>query len=372
MKFEQHGMSLVEILVAVAIGLIGILIITQAYLASDSFNRSTLGEGGAQTNGTIALFTLERDVRMAGYAFNDSRALGCGTVNWHYNGVYSTNLGGTLPNLSIAPAAITASAGVPDQVTIMYGTGSDRTVSGTLKSSMTLGPSQPVPTDGIGGYNIYDLILLVHLSAAPNCTLEQLSADPISADSTLPHDAAANAPYNPAGGGSFPTYTKDDLVFDLGTSLTARTYRIVNNTLNMVDPLQVAAGTMPAAGIDLVSGIVDLRAQYGMDNGVDNGTVSAGAYTANDGVVDNFTSAPPADWSQVLALRIAVLARIGNYEKPSGGVCTATTTTPTWQGSAAPTALPSPFTLPEGLPSCYRYRVFETIVPLRNIIWRSA
>ena len=56
MQQRQRGMSLVEIMVAVMIGLIGILIITQAYLTNDRFNRSTLGEGGAQTNGLAALY----------------------------------------------------------------------------------------------------------------------------------------------------------------------------------------------------------------------------------------------------------------------------------------------------------------------------
>jgi type IV pilus assembly protein PilW len=371
MRLRQRGMSLVEVLVAVAIGLIGILIITQAYLTSDNFNRSTLGEGGAQTNGTIAVFTIERDLRMAGYALNDSRALNCGTLDWYYNGVYSTSMGGTLPDLSLAPAAITLTAGSPDQITVMYGTGADRTVPGSLTSTMAT-PGESPKTDGIGGYNRYDLMLLVNQSVPAHCTIEQLSAPPVPADSSLPHDAAANAPYNPAGGGIFPTFAKDDLIFDLGTTLTARTYRIVNNKLNMVDPVQVAAGTMTNAGLDLVDGIVDLRAQYGMDDGANNGTVSASTFVANDGIVDNYTSATPANWSQVLAVRIAVLARIGNYEKPTGGVCTATTALPTWQGSSLPTIQPSPFALPEGLPSCYRYRVFETIVPLRNMIWRAA
>ena len=104
MKRTQHGMSLVEVLVAVAIGLIGILIITQAYLASDSFNRSTIGEGGAQTNGTIALFTVQRDLRMAGYGLADSRALGCGDLNWYFDPNYSGNLRGSLPNPTLPPA----------------------------------------------------------------------------------------------------------------------------------------------------------------------------------------------------------------------------------------------------------------------------
>ena len=58
MRIRQRGMSLVEVMVAVVIGLIGILVITQAYINSDNFNRATLGEGGAQMNGLVALYSI--------------------------------------------------------------------------------------------------------------------------------------------------------------------------------------------------------------------------------------------------------------------------------------------------------------------------
>ena len=81
-RSNELGMSLVEILVGVAIGLIGILIITQAYLSSESFNRSAVGADSGQTNGVIALFSVARDVQMAGYGINQSNALGCGNLDW--------------------------------------------------------------------------------------------------------------------------------------------------------------------------------------------------------------------------------------------------------------------------------------------------
>ena len=91
--------------------------------------------------------------------------------------------------------------------------------------------------------------------------------------------------------------------------------------------------------------------------------------TANDGVVDQFTSTTPTTvvgWQQVLAIRIGVLARSQAYQRPDppGSACTTTTTAPTWTGGT--------FTTPETIPSCYRYSVFETVVPLRNMIWRGS
>ena len=381
MKRTQHGMTLVEVLVAVAIGLIGILIITQAYLASDSYNRSTLGEGGAQTNGTIALYTVQRDLRMSGYGMADSRALGCGNINWYYNGAYSGNItGGTLPNLTLAPVMITTAAGAPDTITIMYSSDANRMVPGTLTKPMP-DPSAELNVDGTVGFEVGDLVLLVSNTAPVTCTMEELTTVQ-TASSKIQHNSGSSAPYNPPGGGSlFPAYGTNSLVFNLGNPIVHR-YSVVKTdatctsgcqaSLRLTDNILLGGAGTP---YDLLDGIVDLKAQYGKDNGVDNGTVSHTTYTANDGIIDSYDSTTPAtaaEWQQVLAVRLAVLARVGNYEKPAtaGGNCTATTAMPIWSGSSG-----SPFnaidvSTASSQDRCYKYRVFETVVPLRNMIWR--
>ncbi len=369
MKIYQRGMSLVEILVAVAIGLIGILIITQAYITSDNFNRTTLGEGGAQTNGTIALFTLERELRMAGYGIANSAALGCGNINYYRGGQYSANLGGPLPNIQVAPVVIATTPGAPDQVTVMYSTTSEAIVPTTLSKSMP-NSSSILTVDGTAGFEVPDLVLMVNKNPPQTCTLMEVTS--VSAPSSnIAHDPGGGG-FNPAGGGLFPAYQKDDFLFNLGVP-RVRSYAIVNNNLRLTD---MAFASPASVTYDLVDGIVDLRAHYGKDNGVNNNTVTNALYAADDGIVDSYSSVTPvngAEWAQVHSVRIAVLARIGTYERPTGGACTATTVMPTWSGSRdlLGSAL-TPFVLPEGLPSCYRYRVFETVIPLRNMIWRPA
>ncbi|MGA8048934.1 MAG: PilW family protein [Burkholderiales bacterium] len=371
MRSRQQGMSLVEVLVAVAIGLIGILIITEAYLTSDSFNRSTLGEGGAQTNGTIALFSVERDVRQAGYGLADSRALGCGVLNYYVDPNYSTNLGGTLPNIGFAPVSITTTPGQPDQITVMYASGATRVVPVSLTVASA---ANSFTVDGTYGFNVNDLMLAVNLTAPANCSLFKLT-NVVASSAQLMHDPGSAGEYNPPGGsGLFPAYGKDDLVFDLG-QLRRRTFSIVNGNLRATDSL-LNDGTTSA--LDMVDGIVDMRAQYGKDNGINNGTVSNASYVLGDGIVDSFDTTPPvtsSDWTQVLAVRVGILARIGNYEKPSvpGGNCDATTVLPTWSGSASG----GPFNAVDiatvtSQDRCFRYRVFETVIPLRNMIWRAS
>jgi type IV pilus assembly protein PilW len=74
-----------------------------------------------------------------------------------------------------------------------------------------------------------------------------------------------------------------------------------------------------------------------------------------------------------------VVARSGLKEKPdqTTGVCNTTTTSPTWaRDSTNPAGIAINISKnPDGTPNpdwkCYRYKTFETIVPIRNPIWKQ-
>ena len=83
----QHGMSLIEIMVGVLIAMIGIIIIFQMLATSEARKRSATSGSDVQVSGIIALTSLERDVREAGYGFSSAAfdnaatpVMGC-TVN---------------------------------------------------------------------------------------------------------------------------------------------------------------------------------------------------------------------------------------------------------------------------------------------------
>jgi type IV pilus assembly protein PilW len=362
MRIRQSGLSLVELMVAMVIGLVGILAMTQAYLTSDRFNRATTGEGSAQTGGLIALYQMERDVRMAGYGIASSSALGCGTIDWYYDPNYSASIqpGSPLPILTLAPVTITTNGTNPDIVTIMYSTSAERLMPTSITSFVA--KSSEVTVDGVYGFNTGDLILLVNSTSPTRCTLGKITQVQ-SGPQKLQLNPGVSAPYNPPAWGSFPgTYASGDLMLNLGNPVV-RSYSINSNKLRVTDALLQAAGAAP---LDIVDSIVDLRAQYGKDNG-------AGGGTANDGRVDEYNNTMPttaAEWQQVLSIRMGVLARIGVYEKPTTGTnCDATTTARTWSGG---TFTKLDFATVTSEDRCYRYRVFETVVPLRNMIWRAA
>jgi type IV pilus assembly protein PilW len=357
MRARQTGMSIIEMMVAVAIGLIGIVIIMQAYLTGENFNRTTLGAGGTQTNGLMTLYTIEREMRTAGYGINSLTALGCGNLRWHYSGQYSANVaGGTLPNVTIAPVVITVdplSTATPDQVAILYSSKNERMLPATLLTFSS--GTRSATVDGLAGFATGDYLVL---AATAGCSLIRITGT-VSASSTI--QFATTDPHNPSTWSpGYPNYIPNDLVINLGDP-AYRTYYIENGKLRM-NAVRLQQGAL--APVDIVDNVVDMRAVYAKDNGASGGT-------ANDGNVDEYSNVQPTtptEWQQVIGVKVGVLVRNSNYEKPDSGTsCTATTVRPTWsQGTFRAPAV----TDPASQDRCYRYQVFETTIPLRNMIWR--
>ena len=363
-------MSLIELMVGAAIGLIGIVIITHVYLTNEQHKRTTTAAGGAQTNGAIALFALERDIRQAGFGLNSSFAFqcncdstvnaGCSAVQYYYDLKYSFPPNASMTNsrnaLSLYPFIITDAVNGADTLSVFYGSDNERSLSTVLLDNLNPAGAD-IKADGTAGFEVGNLVVM---QTGPTCALVQVTG--VAAE-TLAH---AQNLWNPALGGTLPTFPKDvTRIFNLGARPVWKTFGIVNGKLQVTD--QLAVLTTGAVSQDLMEGIVDLQAQYGKDTS-----------SPADGVVDVWTKQLPSvaganfdanDIMQIIAVRLAVLARSEHYEKPStaGGACEATTAAnrPTWAGGAFPT-----FDAPGALPSCYKYRVFETVVPLRNMIWR--
>lgn len=371
------GFTLIEVLIGMAIGLIGIAIITQVYLVNENYKRSTTSASSAQVNGAIALYIIERDLRLAGYGLNNTAALDCGQLQYYFNGTYSSPPGapGGLVPLIVAPVVIAdGGAGVPDTITVMFGGNADRNTPSTLTKTMT-DPAAALDVDNPTGYS-FDPGDLMVVSRGGVCTLMQVTNVEMSA-LKIHHAAGGLAPWNPPAGGTFTAYTQGAALFNLGRP-TVNIYSITANNLRLLNVFSststTAVSLYNSTPIPIMSEIVDLQAQYGKDNGVDNGTVQNTVYSAGDGIVDSYDNTTPAtaaQWQQVLSVRLGVLARSQNFERPepAGSPCAATTATPTWSGSGVGST--ANFTMPGGVPSCYKYLVFETEAPLRNMLWRQ-
>ena len=388
---RQRGFSLVELMVGMAIGLIGITIITHLYLTNAKYKRSTTGAGTAQVNGAIALYTLERDIRASGYGINHSAALGCSCtgagcspIRYHYNGVYSfppaAGAVATRPPLMAAPVVITSTAGTPDTITVLSSTDNEGAVPNALFENMANALAH-LRTDGTAGYTppaagtefVAPNGNFLLVAQAGTCMLTRVTN--VIPGSTL--ERSSTSLWNPSAGSSLPAFSAGAYVFNLGITPVWRTYSVLTTAnaykLQVADVLRVVDGSAPTP-LQIVDDIVDVQAEYGRDAN-NNGTVEATEWSPT-------APANATEWQQVLAIRVGVLARSGNYEQPDppGSACAATTSTPEWAGSYVANTVPpkstvkpeSAFTVPGGLPSCYKHRVFETVIPLRNMIWRQS
>ena len=73
------------------------------------------------------------------------------------------------------------------------------------------------------------------------------------------------------------------------------------------------------------------------------------------------------DYQRIAAVRLAVVARSRAPERAGAdGVCSATTVLPTVFGATVEVAIAGDTVDWK----CYRYRIFETMVPIRNSGWR--
>ena len=173
-------------------------------------------------------------------------------------------------------------------------------------------------------------------------------------------------------------------VFNLGPAnrLAFHTWSVSGGFLRLRATEMAGASLTPATVVD---NVVSLKAQYGFD------TRTGIAFQPNGGMVigrwsptmidadGNGTIGNRADYQHIGALRVAVVARSKAPEKPSSaGLCSVTTVQPQVFASASPPGVAAvPMNVDVAVATdpipwqCYRYRVFETIVPLRNAGWRA-
>jgi len=375
---RQRGVTLVEILVGVLIAMIGIVVIFSVLAVAEARKRTTTAGSDAQTAGAIALFSLERDVKLAGYGFGTfgaSNPMNC-TVD-----AYDALRGGAGPDFdfTLAPVLITQGAGgAPDTLSVFYGN-SNLIVAGKAFTFSSFGSKQTASSLGGRTGLLKGNVLLIagQVGAALNCQLVEVTDNTNGDAVTINHGTGSYTPdgsvtsvtarYNKAAGPAFV----NGFIYDLGNAPTRAVWSIeavngaprlvVQDDMHWVD----ADGDGQNDVLQVFDDVIDLQAEYGV-------AVDSNA----DGQLDRLGSwqtAAPADMASVYAVRLAILARSRQAEKEK-----VTSTAPAWAGGSftmldvGGTADTNPGDAVKGDPSNwrnYRYRVYETLVPIRNVVW---
>jgi len=391
-----RGFTLVELMVAMTIGLVLALAISLSMLSMGRQFQVVGATSAAQVNVQLALSLIDGAGRTAGAGlFNNGQPV-CPAFNAWNAGTMVSNGAALLPARIIDGGSATAS----DRL-VFSGSNATGSLSGMpVVAPMGAGADPITITDG-GNIAVNGLAIVgVPGSVAVPCTLFQATA--VATDTTgascggnatrcktLTHTPGGN--YNPPTGtfSNEPRYgfetagavTGPAVVMGMGAAFRQEAYALLCNTLvqynAFTDAPACTTGPLSFSGgaNALVSDVVQLHAQYG---------ISASA--ASD-VVTNWVDATGADWAnptavnagRIKALRVVIISR---SKEPSGELVTDATCTNgnsivntgpcTFDDAEAPVVDLSATPVPAGRSwRNYSYRVQQAVVPLRNVIWSN-
>jgi len=360
---DQAGFSMLEMLIGVAIGLIALVSIFQMLVSSETRKRTAASGTDAQVSGVQALFNLERDVRLSGLGFGTAPGtiMGCQVTANFANTVIT-------PTPRLYPIEIVQGAGgLPDQIIAFYGSSTFMAALQPFYNSTATTKRAEMRNGFMAGDKLIVAGNETTAMSSANCALVEVT-DTTDVDGfTFQHasssgytnfytQASAASEFNTAAG-TGSTFMAGSL-FNLGNRPQRNLWQIEGGkVLTSTDTLR------NGAPVEVAEGIVNIQAQYGVD-------------ANNDGKISDipapseWVTGTPTDWTKVLAVRVALLARSRQFE-----VTEVTTTAPGWQGGA--------FTMQNldgssgaSAPAAgaddwrrYRYKVYEKVIPLRNMIW---
>jgi type IV pilus assembly protein PilW len=349
-----RGFSLIELMVSIVIGMIAILVVMQVFALSESSRRTTTGSDDAQNAGSIAMVLLQRDMKQAGYGLSSAttagaapRLLGCtltvpAPANWSIS---------SLAPVTINHPSIPAGDTNTDTLLIIYGS-SNGSPDGDLVNVQPAQGTYTVSTPT--SFQVSDRLIAAVQPRPVNCTLTMESAATVTVPPDPPQVTVPIGVPNMSNGA----------LFNLGQSPRVLVYAVRDGNLTVCDGMVNNCGDLSkvanqAVWVPVADNVVSLRAQYGRDTTAPD----------MDGVVDDYAGAPAANtacgWVRVSAVRYALVTRSGQYEKVA--VTGVTAPAPTWAGSAAK---PLDLSLRPQWQN-YRYRTFETTIPMRNIAWQG-
>lgn len=383
-RHSQNGLSLVELMVAVVIGLLTVLAISQSMSFFDRQRRGTTTGADAQTNSALATYLLERDLRISGYGVyvnntNFIQFCSQGTVRT-FNAQRDPQEFQFSPNnvpfvpVSINPPGIPAGDPNTDVIGAAYGTSGIGITGKGVAIGADSGTGYTV--QNTAGFVAGDMILAVPKAAGSDCSVYELTDGPGTVNcsgagaltelqygyasyANRYHGCAQVMPTrNKPGGLGVPVAAyKDGRLFNLGgrDGLVHAFYAVRGGRLTRCDYQQSDCTAQGKASdtqvwVPVASEIVALRAEFGIASG--GGAVDTWRTTVCAASGCNPTA---ADWQNLRVMRIAVVAR---SLKPTGS---GDTVPPQWSGQGELTL--------NGDWQKYRYSTTEVVVPLRNIIW---
>lgn len=333
---QTSGLSLIELMIAILIGLILLIGVIQVFAAARTAYQLSSGLARAQENGRFAIDYLQRDIRMAGHfgCVNDqARLQTAGNLTSHLvTTIPSLNFGMSIQGYeatSTAPAntitLASPAAGWSPTLPAYISNLSPAPMPGSDIIVLRFLASDGVPVTGITGTQISvdpakwsvltnDGIANPALFGVGDCTYADVfQATSISAgagtitatassgvNNTLPIDFASRYTASPSG--QTTLYRAESVVYYIGTRAGAAgssLYRMRFNTA------AGGAATLPLASEELVEGVENMQLIYGRDQG----TVTNLTGNVTNFETANVLAATEVEWRRVGQVKIGLVVR---------------------------------------------------------------
>ncbi len=278
---SQQGITLIELMIALVIGLLATGAMLKVYVDSSQLYRFNEGLARIQENGRFATEFIRRDARVAGF-------WGC------YHGATLTNGISTdatdHPRYESSDIIGTNNDGLYDADSITF-SGAGGSVA-TVSSNMTLADSA-IPISSTGNFELGEALLISDCETADIFQLTSIGGS--SPSLTLEHDAELSKAY--AAGSTLYRVQQTTFCIAEGTDPAQPSLRqLVNPTSDQ---------TCQDHGDELVEGIENMQVWFGEDTDADS-EGAGGDYTANRYVPPDTSD---LDMDRVVSVRIFLLAR---------------------------------------------------------------
>jgi type IV pilus assembly protein PilW len=356
----RRGVGLTDLLVGLAIGLLAMLVILKVAVLFEARRKSTVGIADAQQNVSIAVSLMVRELRMAGQGLGPVESLACSI---------SHDVDSPLGSLSLTPVTIVdGTAGAPDEITLFSSASRQSTVPATLLEGHAASDTF-MQIDSTLGIQPDDF--LVFYEEGKPCSLVRATAVSTSSydHSSMPSSDTALSTTNSASISMTQDYAAGTRVINLGSLHRVR-YSINPNNDLQIARYNASSNTWQTEG--MAAGIVNFQVQYGFDTR--SGVQSSPQVTYwSSSMIDADENGKTGDYGDVkrmIALRLALVAR-SDQRNDQG--CHATL--PQWTAGDPSTGQLKLMDINlQHIPhwDCYRYRVLEAEVPLRNLLWNDS
>ena len=371
------GFSLVEIMVALLIGMLGIIVMMQVFAMFEGQKRTATSGDDAISGGAIALHELVRELKHSGWGIVSPYLLGCEITDTAFSLVGHTL---HLAPVTINSSLITGQDANTDTLLIVSGNSNGVVEGDLIQSDAVAGATFSLKTPQ--AFTVGEVALAVSRKWPPQCN---------DVGKKLVYTKVSATGINSMTLNKTVTVKNGDRLFSLGLNPSIKAWAIRNGSLSVCN-LRTHDCSEAGSWLAVANNMVGLRAQYGRDT---NAAGMDGVVDVWDRKVATSSSIPPVSGNaakntnscgiaRVSSLRIALLARSSKPEKRTDGTTTSTGTgsyvterAPLWAGSVPD---PEPgditpfanFVLPSPSPvwptwQDFRYKVFETTLPLRNI-----